>query len=577
MVAADWLARTRAGIPSLLSKATLWYAAAVVVGSVLIVLAAINQPFSYDEITQISPYGSDNIDTITGATRQPPLDPLLGAMFQHLFGVGQLQQRLVPVLAGIGTLNLVSLLFHRLGLGRAGAFGIWVLATAPLMVRYSAYTRPYALPMFLMIAFGFAAQHWLDQRQLHWLAVAAVAAVALPLARVPEPTVFLGMTAVILAWFAYRGRFSWSQTWPLIVVSLGALIAAGVPMYLSLKSQASAFFDASPSGVIDRFGTGVHEMMTAFLPLLGLWFPWWPITGLAVVAALAFPAPRKLLFHWWIWWPLLAAPVAFALAYHFLNPVSFDVLPYRARAEVFFVPAYVLMMVALASVVTNRQALAPRLRMGLSVLLGLVLLGQLPATARVTFDNAAPDFGQISGVLTQRLPDDAIVLYDRPTPVDQSRQPFLGTPRYMGDTPKVETIADLTGDAAQIPEHGPVYVLFNGQCASTGRCDPTSTSPWDHHVGGWQIIYQHERFTLYESLDGQDGRPGVIAALRAFGEGLGPELGYVETFLAATMLNQEGHSAEGKALIQRMYEQASPDLAQRIRDKARSAHLDPYE
>jgi 4-amino-4-deoxy-L-arabinose transferase-like glycosyltransferase len=35
-----------------------------------------------------------------GGTRQPPLDPLLGAAFTHVFGQGQLQQRLVPLLAG---------------------------------------------------------------------------------------------------------------------------------------------------------------------------------------------------------------------------------------------------------------------------------------------------------------------------------------------------------------------------------------------------------------------------------------------------------------------------------------------
>jgi hypothetical protein len=579
MGAAGWLAESRARTRSLLGRDIPWYVAAVVVGSVLIVVAALNQPYSFDEITQIAPYGSDNIGKITGATRQPPLDPLLGAMFQHLFGVGQLQERLVPVLAGIGTLIVMSLLLYKLGLGWAGAFGMWVLATAPLMVRYSAYTRPYALPMFLMILFALAAQQWLDRRRLRWLAVAAVGAVALPLVRVPEPTVFLAVTAVILAWFSYRGRYSWSQTWPLIVISLGALLSLGVPMYLSLQSSAGGFFDASPSGVADRFGNGVHEIVTAFIPLLGQWFPWWPITAIALVASLAFRTSREKLLRWWLWWPLLAAPVAFALAYHFLNPFPFDDLPYRARAEFFFVPAYTLMVVALASVVTNRQTLAPRLRMGLSGLLGVVLLAQLPTTASVVSGDGAPDFDRMSAVLTQRLPDDAIVLYDRPTPVGQSRQPFLGTPRYMGDTPFVMTLAELAGapDDNQIPQHGPVYLLFNGQCASSGRCDPTSTSAWDEDVPGWRIVYQHERFTLYKSVDGQDGSSGVIQALAVFGKAMGPELGYIETFAAATMLTQEGSIGQAEALIQHMYDEARPDVADRIRDKAAAENLNPLD
>jgi len=79
------------------------------------------------------------------------------------------------------------------------------------MVRYSAYTRPYALPLFLLMLFAYAAQQWLQHRDHRWLRVATVTAVSLPLARVPEPTVFLTTTAATLAWFTHRGRFSWSQ------------------------------------------------------------------------------------------------------------------------------------------------------------------------------------------------------------------------------------------------------------------------------------------------------------------------------------------------------------------------------
>lgn len=553
-------------VRSAVARDGVWYAGAVLVGSALIVATAINQPFSYDEITQITPYGSDSINEITSATRQPPLDPLLGALFQHLLGQGQLQQRLVPVLAGIGTLVVMSLLLRRLQLGKAGAFGVWVLATAPLMVRYSAYTRPYALPLFLMVLFAYAAQRWLDQRRPGSLAATAAAAVALPLTRVPEPTAFLLAMAATLGWFTYRRRLRWAQTWPLLAVSLGALAFVGYPMYRSLESKTSgAFFDPSPSGAIGRAGSGAHEIVTAVIPLLASSFPWWPITALVLVAALTFAASRRQLFGWSIWWAFLAAPVGFVLAYHLLNPFSFDSLPYRARAASFFLPAYILVIVALASVVSNGKATSPRLRMGLSLLLGGALLGQLPATADVVLRNAAPDFNQISDVLTADLPDDAIVLYDRPTPVGQSRQPFLGTPRYMGNTPYVETVADLATDAGDIPQSGPVYVLVNGQCAYSGRCEPIRT-PWEQEVPGWQLVRQLERFTLYEPAQEQSGRSGVIEAMRAFGETLGPELGYTETFTAAALLQREGDSATGNALIQQMYAQATPEVADRIRD-----------
>ena len=552
-----------------------WYAGAVLVGAALNVVTAIRQPYSYDEIQQISPYASNSVGEITSATRQPPLDPLLGALAQHVFGTGQLQQRLVPVLAGIGTLTVLSLLLRRLGLRSAGAFAVLVLATAPLMVRYSTYARPYALPMFLMMLFAYAAHRYIDERGRGWLATAALAAVALPLTRVPEPTVFLLTTAAVLAWVSRRGHLTRSQSRPLIAASAGTLIFIGLPLFLLLASSASGFFDPSPSGVIDRFGTGVHEIFFAALPLLAKSFPWWPLTLLAIVAAVAIPASRDRLSQWWMWWPFLAAPLAFLLAYHFVNPFSFDTLPYRARAASFFLPAYIFVIAALCAVVADGAAVSRQVRIGLSVLLAGVFIAQLPDTADNVINNAAPDFGEISQVLTQKLPDDAIVLYDRPTPAGQSRQPFLGTPRYMGTTPYVKKVSDLATDAEDLPASGPVYVLINGQCASPGRCEP-SRAPWTEDVAGWKIAYTVERFTIYEPVIGQEGQDGVMAAMRAFGDSLGPELGYVETFLAASMLKQQGRAAAAKALVEQMYDRASPEQAQRIREVAERQQLDPF-
>ncbi len=563
-------------VRSRLSGDIAWYAGAVLVGAVLNVVAAINQPYSYDEVQQVTPYGSNSVVEITTATRQPPLDPLLGALAEHLFGVGQIQDRLVPLLAGIGTLILTSVLLRRLGTGGAGAFAVLTLATAPLMVRYSTYARPYALPLFFMMVFVCAALQWIDQRQRRSLIIAAATAVALPLTRVPEPTAFLVTTAVMLTLLYHRGRLSWDQIWPLILASLGPLIFIGFPLSAILATTASNFFDPSPAGVIDRFPSGVHEIISSVVPLFATSFPWWPITLLTIVAALAVPASRRTLFQWWIWWPFLAAPVAFLLAYHFLNPFSFFSLPYRARAQYFFLPAYVLLVAALSSAVARGKGILPQLRIGLSVLLGALLVGQLPATADVVLRNAAPDFSQISDVLTQEVPDDAIVLYDRPSPAGQSRQPFIGSPRYMGQTPYVGTVFDLTTDATSIPRTGPVYVLINGQCASPGRCEPTR-SPWDEDVSGWRIAGEIERFTLYQPTQEQTGRSGVIKAMRAFGDALGPELGYVETFTASALLRDQGRTSKAKALIAQLYAEAGPGVAQRIRAVAQTEHLAPFK
>jgi hypothetical protein len=375
--------------------------------------------------------------------------------------------------------------------------------------------------------------------------------------------VFLGVAAASLAWSTRRGRLRWADTRPVVAISLGVLFAVGVPMFLILGSETQgAFFDPSPGGIVARAGRGVHEIWTSVVPLLGSSFPWWPLTlAVVAVALLCGPARRRLL-SWPFWWPLLAAPVAFVLAYHLVNKFSFYALPYRSRAAYFFLPSYVLLTATAASVVARREV-ARLWRGALAVLLVAALVSQLPATARTLTQDAAPDFGRISKVLTTEVPDDAIVLYDRPTPAGQSRQPFQGTPRYMGSTPYTTTLAEVGKHPGDLPRTGPVYVLVNGQCARPGRCS-LSRTPWVRHVDGWRLLRTQERFSLYAPRHGQSGRAGVLAAMLSFAQALGPELGYIETLNAAVLVKESGHPRRAAAMVRRLRAEVSPLINRRI-------------
>ncbi len=560
-----WRAMTRAD--------SLWYAGAVATGAALILVTAIKQPFNQNELAQIGPYGSDSLSTVTSGTRQPPLDPLLGALVQHLLGEGQLRQRLVPVAAGIATLVVMGLLLRRLGLGLAGAFGLWLMATAPLMVRYSAYTRPYAVPLFLMVLFTFAAVRWLDLRSRAWLAVAALAAVALPLSRVPEPIAFLLTTMVTLSWLCWRGRLAWRQAWPLIVIPGVALILVGYPMFRSLKASVSGYYDPSAAGVFDRFPYGAHEIVTGLLPLLAAWLPWWPVTLLVLGACLAIPASRRLLARWWFVWPLLIAPVVFALAYHFVAPIDFTRLPYRSRAAMFFIPAYVLVVAALASAVVDALRWGPRLRVALGALLAAALIGQLPATAGALLHDDSPDFSRAGDMIDATVPADGLVLYDRPAGPEDDHMGFLARGRYLEHPGQVVEIGFLAHEPRRLPD-GRIYLLVNGQC-TLGSCG-TQPVAWDHDIAGWQLVSQFRQFTLYAPSDGQSGQEGAIAALTSFGDALGPELGFRETFAAAALLKREGRRSEGAALVEQMYMAADRETAAYIRAAAQLRGLDPF-
>jgi hypothetical protein len=555
-----------------------WYFGAVAVGAVLMVIAAIQQPFNQNELRQIAPYGSDSFAEITGGTRQPPLAPLIGSAFQHLFGQGQLQQRLEPVLAGIGLLVVTALLLRRLRLGHAGVIGLWVMATAPMVVRHAAYTRPYMLPMFFMVLFVYCAQGWIDDRRRGWLVGAAVSAVALPLSRVPEALVFLAASIGLLGLMALRRKFSWNQALPLITILAGALLLVAYPLYRTLASQAGdKVLDTSPAGIIARFDTGLTELLTYTVPLMARWLPWWPITLLVIVASLLLPTSRRLLLRWWWFWALLAAPVVFLLAYHFLNPYPFWIRHYRPRYGAFFAPVYICMVVAVAVWLQTVAPFRRWARLGLPALALCLVVGQLPATGRLLVHDQVADYDDVAQVLTEELPDDAIVLYDVPNPVGVWGQPFSSYPRYMGETPYVGKVNSMARFPRKVPEHGPVYVLMlHGQCSWSVDCNLQVRPRRNVHAPGWTVKKEFDWFTLYEPVQSADGRQGVIDAMTSFWKALGPRLGYSEVFVAATLLKKAGRPAQGAALIHRMYEQASPDVAARIREAAQAGHLNPF-
>ncbi|HEX6247910.1 MAG TPA: glycosyltransferase family 39 protein [Nocardioidaceae bacterium] len=559
------------------SREALVHLAAVVAGTVMIVIAAFNQPYNQNEFRQMTPYGSDTIDGITSGTRQPPLDPLLGALVQRLFGIGQLQQRLVPVLAGIGVLVVMSLLLRRLRTGIGGSVAIWFLATSPLLIRYSAYTRPYATPLFLMVLFVYAGHRWLEDRRPGWLVVAALSAAALPATRVPEPTVFLVVAPATLLTFSLVGRLQWARTLPLAAVCGGALLLVGYPMYKSLSEQSAGLYDPSPAGVADRFDTGVTELLRTWLPLAADWFPWWPLTVALLLLAVVLPGVRNRLASWWMFWPLLAAPVAFVIAYHFVNSYPLDVRPYRPRFFVFFVPAHVLLVTALAMFAAGAESAATRIRQTVAVVLAVALLGQLPATARVTFENEAPDFEQASTAIME-LPPDAIVLYETPSPVGMWHQPFSGVNRYMGEDARyVGYLGKLVIDPSSLPERGPVYMLMlDSECAYSVVCD-LEPATWDGNVPGWSVKERFDRFTLYEPDRRLHGTQGVIEALTDFGRSLGPDYGYFAVFLAARLLKDEGRGPRGRALIAEMYAEAGPEKARAIHKWMKRKNRNPFD
>lgn len=525
--------------------------ALVLLGSALIVVAALNQPYNQNEYAQMGGYGDPDLRDAVTATRQPPLDPFLGVLAQRLLGEGHLEQRVAPVVAGILTLALTALLLRRSGLGWAGSAGLLLLATAPLFLRYSGYTRPYAVPLALMLACAVVGSTWLDTGRRRWLLAAFTTALLLPLARVPEPATFLATASLLLVVAGARERLPRGRAWGLAAVLLLGLLTAGVAAVVQLvaqgsTSQGTSFLDLAPSAVLDRVVPAATTVVDRIAPMYALWFPWWPLVLLVLGLALALPSARRHLLGSWYWLPLLLGTVAFLLAFQLLVPLG--VRDYRIRYAYFLVPP---LAIAVAAVV---HALAQRRRIGpwVGVLLTAALVvTQAPATWQVLTRDQAVDLAGAGRVIDDVVPDGAVVVYDGPGAVGRWRQPFFGEERFLEGDHTIVTARELSrGQLTVDAKDGPTYLLVaDAACISNVECTDRPADVWDGRLAGYEEVGRLEHLVLYAPRDPVPGLTGLLTAMTALVDGYGPRWGVPDAIVAARVLERRGRPVTATHLL----------------------------
>jgi hypothetical protein len=537
----------------------LLYGAIVLLGSVLIVLTSLNQPYNQNEWKQVSPYDESDLGAAVSGTRQPPLDPLLGTLVQRLVGEGHLEQRLVPMVSGVGSLLLMLMVLRRLQTGYAGVVALAIMATAPVFLRFSAYARPYALPMMLMLVCVVAGTCWLDTGRRRWLAAAVGGALALPLARVPEPTVFLAASALVLAVAGQRSSLPRVRAWLLSGALLVSLVTTGLASSLALAQKtgesgsSDALLDLSPSRAVGRLPEGLREMWDHVLPLLALWFPWWPLVLLVAVLGASLPAVRRRLLGTWYWVPMVLAPLVFLVAYHTVNAYPLEMRHYQIRFASFWVPPLVVMVAlvvdGLSRGVRPRRALAPLLAVAL-------VAGQLPGTWRVLTENDAVDFAQAGEVLDDRVAGGGIVIYDAAARAGYWRQPFSGR-GYLPEDVELVQARSIARGRVRLPPRAPVHLLLlDSDCASATACDVPGLT-WDGRVSGYERVARFDRFTLYRPTAGQHGRSGAVEVLLSLVDAFGEKWAVTNAAAAARLLEVRGQPERAARLVRRVCDRAS--------------------
>ena len=392
----------------------------------------------------------------------------------------------------------------------------------------------------LMLLCAYAGSRWLEDGRRRWLAVAIGGALLLPLTRVPEPVAFLASSVVVLL-VGWRRWLTRGRAWWLGGGFVAALASVGALTVIQLGSQTAAstgnsLIDLDPGRALDRIPTGLRELRDFVAGSYAEWFPWWPITLLVVVLAVVLPSSRRRLStrRWlsttWWWLPMVLAPLAFLVAYHSVNPFPLDERHYRMRFAYFWIPSLVV-LVAVTSEAVSRHARRAAAWAG-PALVAVLLVSQLPTTIEVVTENDAVDVRQVAALAEDRLPADALLLYDGPSPDGHWRQPFFGGPRWFdGAHARVLTPRKIAvGRVAVKEDAGPVHLLvLDAPCVDCVVCD----SP-DHPIGeidGWDVAARFDWFTLYAPAEGQAGREGAIEAMEALAEAYGP--GYAEVNVQA--------------------------------------------
>lgn len=517
--------------------------AAVAIGSVVLFFAAAEEPYHIDELRQVSAYANDigEVAQLSIEQEQPPLDAVLNAVAQRSIGVGDVQQRLLSVLFGIGSLALIGALTMRNSFGWGSPVAVLAMALSPLLVSVTAYARPYALPLFLILALVLSIDIWLDRPGFGTGPLIVAISLLLPLSRTVEPNLALAGIVVVLILGRYVFGAVWRGTiWVPAGAALAALAFVGVPMIARLRSNLADYTQPAPLWTkLDR--------LVADLPLaLADVIPWWPIVIPAILAAVAFGPSRKRLAGLWWFWVLVIVPVGFAAVFFYQARVS---IPYFSRYAFSWWPPLAVALGALTSSasVASRQpsgcdeidesadkGVRPPHVVALAIMLitllgfGLALRDDLSTAGRA-------DWAAASEAIERSTSDETAVIFEHALPIGAYRSQFFGQPRYLDPSRSVMHTGRLIRNPTQVGESQPIALLLEGA---------------DPEIPGFSRHRIDSHFALYVPNEPLVGPTGASAALVAVAVSLSPTTGSHAALTAAAILAGSGELQQACEVVE---------------------------
>jgi hypothetical protein len=225
--------------PARAGRAGLWLVLVVLAGAALRFATLDVQSLWYDEAITARLLRMDLsglLHAIPDSESTPPLYYVLGWVWAHFFGTGEVGLRSLPALLGTATIPIVWALGRRLRGERAALLAAGFVALNPLLVWFSQEARAYALLALLAALSALLWLRALEQpragRAAAWSVVAALA--------VATHYYAIFLVAPQALWLVLRARDV--RVRAAALVPLGVALAALAPLALGQRANDSAAF-----------------------------------------------------------------------------------------------------------------------------------------------------------------------------------------------------------------------------------------------------------------------------------------------------------------------------------------------
>jgi hypothetical protein len=520
----------------------------IAIGAGVLFLATIDEPYHIDELRQVRSYGLSVGEVIDAslAQEQPPLDSLLNAAAQRVIGVGDVRQRALSATFGVGSLILMGSLFLRAGFGSGSPVGLAVLAVSPALVFVTGYARPYALPLFLMLAFLVLADTWMRRGGTAIAVGMFLVGIALPLSRTAEPIMFLGSVIIVLLAYPVARRSTTPRVErriPIVAAGTG-LVLTGLPVFLLLRSELAEYDDTGGTVIdqLSRLWSEVPLVIARAIPL-------WPLVLAVVIAGLVLPRARDLLVSLWWFWVILAVPIVFALAFVLRTPVD---QPYYERYVFTWIPVLAVITGAVThavfSHVRSHEVVIP---FSVGTVVAILLLGTTLALAQDLSESELADWKAAAAVIDEQTSSETVIVFDAVRALGLYRTPFAGRPRYTGADRLVPSAVDIARNPDLIPADRPIALMLLNQ-----RPD----------MVGWSSTPVDDWFTLYVPEAGYKGPEGAADATREFAIALGSDSGEALCLASIALSMSVGDEQRAALTLALFGEVAGAEAADRVVD-----------